>query len=179
MLDRAGGVAGAAAAGVDAFRVLGLVYDPDLTDDDVRAAYLLRLRAAHPDGGGNGEAAAAVTAAYDALRSEVQRGELLAAVTVDRDGAATAGGGPARRQRGGRPGGGGRGAGSGPGRVPDAARRAELPARVAASRAAQGLPPFITDEVTLAKIADLMVVMLGRGPGGAPGGPRSAGAAWP
>ena len=66
MLDRD---ADAGAAGVDAFRVLGLRYDPDLTDADVRRAYLLRLRAVHPDNGGDAQAAAAVTAAYDALRS--------------------------------------------------------------------------------------------------------------
>jgi hypothetical protein len=42
---------------------------------------------------------------------------------------------------------------------PDAARMAELRARVAASRAEQGLPPFITDEATLDRICDLLVVM--------------------
>jgi len=60
--------------------------------------------------------------------------------------------------------------------VPDEARRAELRAKVAASRAEQGLPPSVTDEATLAKIADLLVVMLGRGEG-AGNHPRSAGAA--
>ncbi|HEY3735693.1 MAG TPA: J domain-containing protein [Streptosporangiaceae bacterium] len=75
----------AAQRAVDAFRVLGLPYSPDLTDEEVRAAYLLRLRAVHPDNGGDAGATAAVTAAYDALRSGVRRGELLAAVTVDRE----------------------------------------------------------------------------------------------
>ena len=36
-----------------------------------------RMQAAHPDNGGDPAAAAAVTAAYDALRSGVRRGELL------------------------------------------------------------------------------------------------------
>lgn len=177
MLDRADDTAdGADATGADAFRVLGLPYSPELTDADVRGAYLLRLRAAHPENGGSTEAAAAVTAAYDALRSGVRRGELLAALTMDRGDAAPPSGGARRRRASRRPT--GRGSGTGPGRLPDAERRAELRARVAASRAAQGLPPYITDEATLAKIADLMVVMLGRGEGGA-GTPRSAGAAWP
>jgi curved DNA-binding protein CbpA len=72
--------------GADAFTVLGLPYSPDLTDTEVRAAYLLRLRATHPDNGGDAGAAAAVTEAYDALRSGVRRGELLSAATVDREG---------------------------------------------------------------------------------------------
>ena len=47
---------------------------------------------------------------------------------------------------------------------PDKARMAELQARVAASRAAQGLPPYVTDEVTLAKVADLIAVFQNRSP---------------
>jgi curved DNA-binding protein CbpA len=169
--------ADAGGGGVDAFRVLGLHYDPDLTDADVRRAYLLRLRAVHPDSGGDAAAAAAVTAAYDALRSGVRRGELLAAATVDRGdipdvGRAGRGRGPARRP-GRRP-----ARGPGPGRVPDAARRAELRSKVAASRAAQGLPPFVTDEATLAKIADLLGVMLGRKDNMGDDFPRPVGAAW-
>jgi curved DNA-binding protein CbpA len=158
--------------GVDAFRVLGLPYSPDMDDEDVRQAYLHRLKAAHPDNGGDPEAAAVVTAAYDALRSGVRRGELLTAAMVDRGDPS-----PPHRRRPGRP----RGSGAQPGVVPDAARRAELRAQVAASRAAQGLPPFITDEATLAKIADLLVVM--RHGGGtrfrARKTPRPLGAAWP
>jgi hypothetical protein len=50
----------------------------------------------------------------------------------------------------------------GGGPVPDAARREELRREVAASRAAQGLPPVITDEATLEKIAELLAVVLGR-----------------
>ena len=37
--------------GVDAFEVLGLPYDPDLTDVEVREAYRLWLWATHPDNG--------------------------------------------------------------------------------------------------------------------------------
>jgi hypothetical protein len=129
--------------GADAFVVLGLPYSPDLTDRDVRAAYLLRMRAAHPDNGGDADAAQAVQAAYDALRSAVRRGEVLAGLMTDR--------GPPSAARE-----------PGTGSVPDAARREELRRRVAASRAAQGLPPYITDAAVLDKIADLLVVMLGR-----------------
>jgi hypothetical protein len=42
---------------------------------------------------------------------------------------------------------------------PDEARRARLRAMVAAGRAAQGLPPSITDPATLARIAELMIAM--------------------
>jgi hypothetical protein len=145
--------------GVDAFTVLGLPYSPDLTDGEVRAAYLLRLRAVHPDNGGDTDAAAAVTAAYDALRSGVRRGELLAAVTIDRQDVPS---GRARwRDRAGRA---PRDSGTGdgerrPGGRPDPARLAELRRKVAASRAEQGLPPYITDEATLDKIVELLVVM--------------------
>lgn len=59
--------------GADAFEVLGLPRDPDLDDGEVRQAYRERLRAVHPDTGGNSECAAAVTAAYDALRSPARR----------------------------------------------------------------------------------------------------------
>ncbi len=106
MLDR-DERADAGGGGVDAFRVLGLHYDPDLTDADVRRAYLLRVRAVHPDSGGDAAAAAAVTAAYDALPSGVRRGELLAAATVDRGDIPQGSGagrrrGPARRGADGR-----------------------------------------------------------------------------
>jgi hypothetical protein len=94
----------------------------------------------------------------------VRRGELLAAAAIDRGGAQVPGGRPVARQAGG---------------VPDAARREELRARVAASRAAQGLPPYVTDEATLDKIADLLVVMLGRRDGRGRHTPRSVGSAWP
>jgi hypothetical protein len=66
-----------------------------------------------------------------------------------------------------------------PGGVPDAARREQLRARVAASRAAQGTPPYVTDEATLGRIADLLVVMLGRRDTRGRRIPRSVGSAWP
>jgi hypothetical protein len=47
----------------------------------------------------------------------------------------------------------------GTGNIPDAARREELRESVAASRAEQGLPPYITDPAVLARIAELMVAM--------------------
>ena len=154
--------------GVDAFTVLGLAYSPDLTDQEVRSAYLLRLRAVHPDNGGDMDAATAVTAAYDALRSGVRRGELLTTAAVD--GADVSSGRPRWRDRAGRApresdtGGGERR----PGGRPDPARLAELRRKVAASRAEQGLPPYITDEATLDKIVELLVVMQQRDAGTRP-----------
>ena len=104
----------------------------------------------------------------------MRRGELLAAATVDR------GSRPAQPRRARKRGEGQATGGTAqPGVVPDAARRAELRAKVAASRAAQGLPPFVTDEATLGKIADLLVVMrLGAG-ARAKHFPRSVGSASP
>ena len=157
--------------GADAFMVLGLPHSPDLTDEQVREAYLLRLRAVHPDNGGDTRAAAAVTAAYDALRSAGRRGELLTAIPADHDcdapgddaaggwlrrrtGRARAGSPPpSQRDESARP---------GTGRVPDAARREELWRKMSAARVEQGLPPYITDEATLDKIADLLVATLDR-----------------
>jgi curved DNA-binding protein CbpA len=130
--------------GADAFMVLGLPYSAELTDRDVRTAYLRRMRAAHPDAGGDAEAAQAVQAAYESLRSGVRRGEQLAALMTDRDNRRTSVYEP------------------GTGNVPDAARREELRRRVTASRAAQGLPPYITDPAVLDRIADLLMVTLGR-----------------
>jgi hypothetical protein len=49
--------------GADAFMVLGLPYSAELTDRDVRTAYLRRMRAVHSDAGGDAEAAQAVQAA--------------------------------------------------------------------------------------------------------------------
>lgn len=128
----------------DAFAVLGLPYSPDLTDDDVRRAYRARMRAVHPDAGGDTSAAAAVTAAYEALRSGVRRGELLAAAMTERTDPP-----PQRRAPG----------GTRKSSRPDPVRRAELRAMVAAGRRAQGLPPYITDPVTLARTAELMIAM--------------------
>jgi hypothetical protein len=146
--------------GADAYMVLGLPYSPDLTDRDVRAAYLLRMRAAHPDNGGDADAAKAVQAAYETLRSGVRRGEILAGLMTDR--------GPLSSAHE-----------PGTGNVPDARRREDLRRRVAASRAAQGLPPYITDVAVLDKIADLLVVMLGRAEGRQRVHPRPLGAAGP
>jgi hypothetical protein len=146
--------------GADAFAVLGLPYRIDLTDEDVRRAYRARMRAVHPDAGGDTDAAAAVTAAYDALRSGVRRGELLAAAMITRtDPAPPAPAGGRRSSR------------------PDAARRAELRAMVAAGRRAQGLPPQITDPATLARIAELMIAV-DRGAPARERAPLPAGADW-
>jgi hypothetical protein len=60
---------------------------------------------------------------------------------------------------------------------PDATRRAELRAMVAAGREAQGLPPYITDAATLARIAELMIAME-PGAGARECAPLPAGADW-
>ena len=49
--------------------VLGVSASADL--DEVRTAYLSRIRVAHPDAGGDPDEAAAITAAFDLLRLEL------------------------------------------------------------------------------------------------------------
>ena len=66
---------------------------------------------------------------------------------------------------------------AGPGTCPYAARRDELRRRVAVVRAAQGLPPYITDAATLARIAELMIAME-PGAGARDRAPLPAGASW-
>jgi len=85
--------------GVDAFGVLGLPYSPDLTDADVRRAYLLRLRAAHPDNGGDTRAAAG---GHRRLRHAAVGGAARGTFSRRRPwtGAAAAGGGPVTSGRG-------------------------------------------------------------------------------
>jgi curved DNA-binding protein CbpA len=157
LLDRAADAVDGAA---DAFAVLGLPRRIDLTDEDVRRAYRARMRALHPDAGGDADAAAAVTAAYDALRSAVRRGELLAEAMIWRSD-------PALREQ----------AGARQSSRPDPARRARLRATVAAGRHAQGLPPQITDPGTLARIAELMTAVE-RGAPARQRAPLPAGADW-
>jgi hypothetical protein len=151
VMDRPDAAAGWDGGGADAFAVLGLPYSPDLTDEDVRRAYRARLRVVHPDAGGDTDAAAAVTAAHEALRSGVRRGELLAAAMTGRADPVPRPVRPSRPRS--------HHARTGSGSTPDPARRAELRAMVAASRRAQGLPPHVTDPATLARIADLMTAM--------------------
>ncbi len=64
----------------DPFRVLGLPPSPDLTDDDVRAAWRRIAAATHPDRDDGGDPArfGAAAAAYAALRTRYSRGEALA-----------------------------------------------------------------------------------------------------
>jgi hypothetical protein len=87
---------------------------------------------------------AAVQAAYEALRSGVRRGEVLAGLMTDRGEPES----PVYEP--------------GTANVPDAAQRERLRQRVAASPAAQGLRPYITDAAVFDKIADLLMVTLGR-----------------
>ncbi len=64
----------------DPFRVLGLAARPDLTDDDVRAAWRRIAAATHPDrdDGGDPVTFGAAAAAYALLRTAWDRGEVLA-----------------------------------------------------------------------------------------------------
>jgi hypothetical protein len=64
----------------DPFRVLGLPARPDLTDDDVRAAWRRIAAATHPDRDDGGDPATfgAAAAAYALLRTAWDRGEVLA-----------------------------------------------------------------------------------------------------
>jgi hypothetical protein len=69
-----------AARPADRFRALGLLPGPDLTDDDVRAAWHRIAAATHPDraDGGDPAAFAAAAAAYTDLRTPFGRSEALA-----------------------------------------------------------------------------------------------------
>jgi hypothetical protein len=64
----------------DPFRVLGLQPRPDLTDDEVHAAWRRTASATHPDreDGGDPERFADAAAAYTVLRTRFGRGEVLA-----------------------------------------------------------------------------------------------------
>jgi curved DNA-binding protein CbpA len=79
------------------FAVLGLTAHPDLTDDEVRAAWRRIAAATHPDrdDGGDPAAFAAAAAAYTDLRTQTGRREALA------DRLSPHGRGPSRRGPGG------------------------------------------------------------------------------
>jgi hypothetical protein len=66
------------------FTVLGLPTRPDLTDEQVRAAWRSIATATHPDrpGGGNAQRYAAASAAYAALRTPWARSEACADLTA-------------------------------------------------------------------------------------------------
>jgi len=68
------------AVAADPFWVLGLEPRPDLTDDDVHAAWRRAASATHPDreDGGDPRRFADTAAAYTALRTRFGRGEALA-----------------------------------------------------------------------------------------------------
>ena len=67
-------------AAADPFRALGLPPRPDLTDDEVHAAWRRTASATHPDraDGGDPERFADAAAAYTVLRTRFGRGEVLA-----------------------------------------------------------------------------------------------------
>ena len=64
----------------DPFAALGLTAAPELTDDDVRAAWRRVAAATHPDRSDGGDPAqfAAAAAAYTELRTRFGRGEAMA-----------------------------------------------------------------------------------------------------
>jgi hypothetical protein len=66
----------------DPFAALGLTATPELTDDDVRAAWRRVAAATHPDRSDGGDPArfAAAAAAYTELRTRFGRGEAMADV---------------------------------------------------------------------------------------------------
>jgi DnaJ domain len=70
----------------DPFRVLGLTPDPELSDDDVRAAWRRAAAATHPDraDGGDPGAFAAAAAAYTVLRTPAARRDAVADMTIRR-----------------------------------------------------------------------------------------------
>jgi hypothetical protein len=70
--------------GRDPFAVLGLPARPDLTDEQVRAAWRAIAAAAHPDRPGGGDPAryATASAAYAALRTAWGRSEAYADLTA-------------------------------------------------------------------------------------------------
>ena len=72
----------------DPFAALGLTAQPDLTDDDVRAAWRRVAAATHPDRQDGGDPArfAAAAAAYTELRTRFGRGEALAEAESGRRG---------------------------------------------------------------------------------------------
>jgi hypothetical protein len=81
----------------DPFRVLGLPLRPDLTDDDVRAAWRRIAAATHPDRADGGDPAryAEAAGAYTTLRTASGRGEAYADLTARRSLARVLGGRPA------------------------------------------------------------------------------------
>lgn len=69
---------------LDPFATLGLAASPDLTDDDIRAAWRRIAAATHPDraDGGHPGRFAEASAAYTELRTRSGRGEAYASLTA-------------------------------------------------------------------------------------------------
>jgi hypothetical protein len=94
-LPRAGQLRAGQLRADDLFAVLGLARRPDLTDDQVHAAWRRVAAATHPDreDGGDPQRFAVAAAAYTALRTGFGRGEALADLAAER----APGGGAGRR----------------------------------------------------------------------------------
>jgi len=91
----------------DPFAVLGLPARPDLTGDDIRAAWRRMAAATHPDRADGGDPAryAEAADAYTTLRTATGRGEAYADLAAQRPGRRLRPGGRLRRGRSLRPGG--------------------------------------------------------------------------
>jgi hypothetical protein len=88
----------------DPFTTLGLPVRPDLTDEQVRAAWRAIAAATHPDrpGDGNAERYAAASAAYAALRTPWARSEAYADLSAQAPRAASSADRASRRAPGAR-----------------------------------------------------------------------------
>jgi hypothetical protein len=88
-------------AAADAFRALGLEPRPDLTDDQVHAAWRKIASATHPDreDGGDPERFAEAATAYTVLRTRFGRGEVLADLTARPAGTGSGGRRPVMARR--------------------------------------------------------------------------------
>ena len=130
----------------DPFAALGLTASPDLTDDDVRAAWRRVAAATHPDraDGGDPAAFAVAASAYSDLRTRFGRNEALAELrtTVGRRRPAARWAGWARP-------------GSGPTRAGH-----QVPGAGWAGRVRHGRPGRLALRVTAAVAASVLVVVI-------------------
>lgn len=130
------------------FTILGLPERPDLTTDEVRAAWRRKARATHPDlQGGDAAAYAAAAAAYDTLKTPWGRSEAWADLTAP----APAGTAPA------------------PATAARTARRAMASARLMPARIRHGRPGVLAARVLSAVILAVVAARSGAGPAPAAG----------
>jgi hypothetical protein len=126
----------------DPFRALGLPARPDLTDDDVRAAWRRVAAATHPDraDGGDPGRFAEAAAAYTELRTRYGRGEAYADLAA----------GTRQHSPAGRTGAGRRSAAGPPAGPPDAPAAPTAPGRGLTARIAGGRPAVLLLRLVIA-----------------------------